>query len=102
MDKGLELLRSVASTFSKNGEQHGSGNGLLAKILRVGTIGGKLNRLFRAVKFLLIFAVQQLHRHQHSVSRFGVGEERDGLEVCAHGHAASVEVNDLRDWTIGP
>src|ERR1700733_14330006 len=102
MDEGLQLLRSVVSTFSKSGKQQGSGNRLLAKILRVGTVGGKLDNLLRATKSLLIFAVQQLRRHQHFVSRFSVCEERNGLEVCAHGHAPSVEVNDLRDWTIGP
>ena len=101
MDEGLQLLRGVASAFSKSGEQQGSGNRLLAKILRVGTVGGKLDGLLRAAESLLIFAVQQLHGHQHLVSRVGVCEERDGLEVSAHGHAASVEVDDLGHWTIG-
>src|SRR5271156_5190526 len=100
MDERLQLLRGVASTFSESGEQQGSGNGLLTKVLRIGTAGGKLNSLIRAAKSLLIFAVQQLDGHQHLVSRPGVCKERDGLEVCAHGHAASVEVNDLRHWTI--
>ncbi len=101
MDEGLQLLRGVASALSKSGKQQGSGNRLLAKILRVGTVGGKLDGLLRAAKSLLIFAVQQLYRHQHLVSRVGVGEEHDGFEVGAHGHAASVEVDDLRDWAIG-
>ena len=71
MDEGLQLLRSVASAFSKSREQQGSGNGLLAKIFRVWTAGGKLDGLFRPAKSLLIFAVQQLYGYQHFVSRAG-------------------------------
>jgi hypothetical protein len=49
----------------------------------------------------LIFAVQQLYRHQHFVSRARIREQHDRFQVGPHGHTASVEVDDLGDRPIG-
>ena len=88
-------MRCVLPTLSQGGQKQGSGDCLLAKIFRVGTVGGKLDGLFRTEKLLLISGVQQLDGHQHLVSRVGVGEEHDGLQVYPHRHPAPVEIDDL-------
>ena len=66
-----------------------------------GRFGRKLQPHVDAGDTLFIHGRQKLDRDQHLVTRLGIVEENDGLQVVAQRYAAAIEVNDLRHRTIG-
>ncbi len=81
--------------------QQRGGKKLLAQVLGIGPALGEIDLQRRAVEGLFVHGVQQLDGDRDFVAGLGVVEQHDRLEIVAHGHAAAVEVENLRHGPVG-
>ena len=85
----------------EGGKKQSSGKKLLPQIVGIWPVLGKLDAQRRAAKLFGVDCFEQLDRNHCLVAGPGVVKQHDRLQVVAHGHAAAVEVENLRHGAIG-
>ena len=86
---------------TSDGNKHCSRQELLRQVFGIGPALGEIDAQRGAAELLDVDGVQQLHGDHDLVAWLGIVKQDSRLQVVAHGHAASIEVENLGHRPVG-